>query len=502
MAEDGRNYKTSASRREILKAATGLAAGTATLTLPAGTAVAQSAGDPDAAILERLLGANPATRRVLFKGGTILSVDPAVGNFAAGDILVTGKTIAAVGRDLVAAAQDGNAIVVDAADSILFPGMVDCHRHSWEGQLRAIISDSATLGEYMAATHQGFAPFYAPEDMYAGNLITALGCIDAGITCFIDNSHNSRSAAHSDAAIAALFDSGARAVHASGAPTYGEWDQQWPQDLERLARQYFSSDDQLVSLRIFSRGLVKADWENARRLGLWASMDGAGRPDAAALLADFKTSGLLDERRAINHGNGLSDPAWALIRDAGITVNVCPRSDSQWGLGPAAMGLQDALDHGVRPGLSVDNEAGYGTDLFTEMRIAFYLQRWTAHEAAVRKEKTPALLKVHDLLEFATIRGAENAGLAKKVGSLTPGKEADIVFVRTRDINTMPLTNAVSTVVSYAHPGNVDAVFVAGAPRKWRGRLVGHDPTKIHKMVQDSRDRLFARRNIKLEVVG
>ena len=169
MAGEGRKSRTSASRREVLKAATGLAAGTAALTLPAGTAAAQAGNGGDAATLERLIGANPATRRVLFKGGTILSVDPATGNFAQGDILITGKTIAAVGRDLGAAAQDGNAIVVDAAGSILIPGMVDCHRHSWEGQLRAIIADSTTIGEYMAATHQGFAPFYAPDDMYAGN---------------------------------------------------------------------------------------------------------------------------------------------------------------------------------------------------------------------------------------------------------------------------------------------------------------------------------------------
>jgi cytosine/adenosine deaminase-related metal-dependent hydrolase len=502
MAEEGRQKRTATSRREALKAATGFAAGTAALALGINGGAAQAAGDPDAATLERLVGANPATRRVLLKGGTILSVDSAVGDFATGDILITAKTISAVGRDLGAAAQDGNAIVVDVTGSILIPGMVDCHRHSWEGQLRGIISDSATIGEYMAATHQGFAPFYRPEDMYVGNLITALGCIDAGITCFIDNSHNSRSAAHSDAAISALFDSGARAVHASGAPTFGEWERQWPQDLQRLQRQHFSSDDQLVTLRIFSRGLVKADWETARRLDLWVSMDGAGRPDAAELLQDFKASGLLDDRHAINHGSGLSETAWALIRDAGIAVNVCPRSDSQWALGPAAMGLQDALDHGVRPGLSVDNEVGYGTDLFTEMHIAFHLQRWTAHEAAMRKEKTPTLLTVRDLVEFATIRGAGNAGLAKKIGSLTPGKEADIVVIRTGDINTMPLTNAASTVASYAHAGNVDSVFIAGAPRKWRGRLVGHDMKKIHQMVQDSRDRLFARRNIKLDVVG
>jgi cytosine/adenosine deaminase-related metal-dependent hydrolase len=70
--------------------------------------------------------------------------------------------------------------------------MVDCHRHAWEGQIRGVIPNSATIGDSMGATHRGFAPFYHPDDMYVGNLITALGCIDAGITCFIDNSHSVR----------------------------------------------------------------------------------------------------------------------------------------------------------------------------------------------------------------------------------------------------------------------------------------------------------------------
>ena len=83
--------------------------------------------------------------------------------------------------------------------------MIDCHRHAWEGQIRGIIPNSASIGDYMGATHRGFAPFYRPEDMYVGNLATALGCLDAGITCFIDNSHNSRSPEHSDAAIQALL---------------------------------------------------------------------------------------------------------------------------------------------------------------------------------------------------------------------------------------------------------------------------------------------------------
>jgi cytosine/adenosine deaminase-related metal-dependent hydrolase len=304
--------------------------------------------------------------------------------------------------------------------------------------------------------------------------------------------------------VKALIDSGIRAVHASGAATFGEWDKQWPQDLGRLQKEFFTSEDQLVTLRIFSRGIVKADWETARRLGgLWVSIDGAGRPNSAELLADLKTSGLLSERCAINHGYGLDERAWQLIREAGISVNACPRSDTQWSLGGPTTGLQDTLNHGIRPGLSVDNEAAYSTDMFTEMRVAFHLQRWGAHQARVRKEpNAPVPLKMRDFLEFATVRGAENAGLKGKIGTLSPGKEADIVVVRAEDVNTMPLTNAVSTVVSYAHTGNVDSVFIAGNARKWRGGLVGQDLNQVRQMVRASRDRLFARRGVKLDVLG
>jgi cytosine/adenosine deaminase-related metal-dependent hydrolase len=498
----GASFEPTTSRRGLLKAGAGLAAGAAVAPLAPNAAVAQSQ-DSDAATLERLLGANSSSRRVLLKGGTVLSIDPTMGDFAPGDVLIEGKKISAIGRDLDPAGRDGNAIVVDAADAILIPGLIDCHRHAWEGQLRGIIPDSATIGEYMGATHRGFAPHYRADDMYVGNFITALGCIDAGITCMIDNSHNSRSAAHSDAAVKALFDSGIRAVHASGAATFGDWDQQWPQDLARLQREFFASEDQLVTLRLFSRGLTKADWQTADRLGLWLSIDGAGRENSADILQQFKAEGLLNERRSFNHGYGLSDVAWRLIRDAGISVNACPRSDTQWALGSGKLGLQDALNHGIRPGLSVDNETSYGTDMFTEMRVAFHLQRWGAHQAAARKEASPpAPLKMRDLLEFATIRGAENAALQRKVGTLTPGKEADIVVIRAEDINTMPLTNAVSTVVSYAHAGNVDSVFIAGNARKWRGKLVGHDLNRVRKMVHESRDRLFASRGVKVDVLG
>ena len=206
----------SRSRRDVLKAGALTAAASGATPFAAGTAAAQGQ-DADRATLDRLTQtAGASSRRILLKGATILSMDAKVGDFARGDILIEGKKIAAVGADLSAASAGADTIVIEAADRVIIPGMVDCHRHSWEGQLRGIIPNSATIGDYMGATHRGFAPFYQPEDMYVGNLATALGCLDAGITCVIDNSHNARSPAHSDAAIQAWFDSGLRAVHASG----------------------------------------------------------------------------------------------------------------------------------------------------------------------------------------------------------------------------------------------------------------------------------------------
>jgi hypothetical protein len=159
--------------------------------------------------------------RILLKGGVVLSLDAAVGDFARADVLIEGRKIVAVGRDLGAHAQ-----VVDCSGTIVMPGFVDCHLHAWEGQFRGVIPNAKTINDYNWATHAGPAPFYRPRDIYIGNLVTALNCINAGITCFLDNSHNSRSSAHSDAAIEALFHSGARAVHASGAPQRGTWDLQ------------------------------------------------------------------------------------------------------------------------------------------------------------------------------------------------------------------------------------------------------------------------------------
>jgi cytosine/adenosine deaminase-related metal-dependent hydrolase len=424
--------------------------------------------------------------RILLKGGVVLSLDAAVGDFAGADVLIEGKKILAVGPNLGANAQ-----VVDCSGTIVMPGFVDCHLHAWEGQFRGVIPNAKTISDYNWATHAGPAPFYRPRDIYIGNLITALNCINAGITCFLDNSHNSRSSEHSDAAIEALFHSGARAVHASGAPQRGTWDMQWPQDLIRLKAKYFSSDDQLVTLRMFTGLAAPNSIENvrlAKQLGLWITTEGGG----GAALPQLAALGLLDARHTFNHVGGVSEENWRLIREAGAQVNVCPRSDPQYALGPGINALQSALDHGMRPGFSNDNEMSYPVDMFMEMRVAFFTQRALAKNAVFREEPNPpAPIDIRDILEFATVQGAANCGLSHKVGTLTPGKEADVIVIRRDDVNTWPGANAVGTVVQYAMTPNVETVIIGGRIRKWNGRLLGVNMDRIRRLVLQSRAYLY-----------
>ena len=485
-------------RRTFLKAA--ILAGTArffsTQTKVAGGSTTTAGND---GTLNRLTGRNTdLNHHILLKGGTIITMDPVIGDFAKGDLLIQGKKIIAVGPNVKAPPQTH---VIDASNTIVFPGFVDCHRHAWEGQLRRIIPNATTLADYMGATHQFFGLHYRPQDIYVGNLVTALGCIDAGITCIIDNSNNSRSAEHSDAAIQALLDSGIRALHASGSPQAGEWDHQWPEDLIRLKQRYFNGDDQLVTLGMFSIGLNRANWALARQLGIRTCSEfDAG---FALQMDEFWRDKLLGPDNNYNHVFGLSDTTWQQIRDSGGTVNVCPRSDAQYAMGEAISGFQRALDHGARPGFSIDNEVSYGTDMFTEMHVAFSIQRaLAANHKFGGDTRAPAPVNVRTVLECATVNGAACAGLAGKCGALASGMQADVVMIRTDDINLYPPNNAIGTVVLAADIRNIDTVVIGGQVRKFRGKLVGVDMVKLRRLVDQSREYLFTKAGYKLDILA
>jgi 5-methylthioadenosine/S-adenosylhomocysteine deaminase len=469
------------TRRGALKAGAAFAAGAA-----AGGRLSDVAAAENPLRFERQPAVD-ANHRILLKGGTIISMDPKLGDLVQGDVLIEGKKIAAIAPALDAA----DAQVIDAHDTIIVPGFVDCHRHSWEAPLRRINPNSPTLADYSNATHLSFAKAYRPQDHYAANYLTAIGCIDAGITCVIDNSHNSRSADHSDAAVEALIDSGVRAVHASGPPTAGDWAHQWPQDLERLQKKYFSSTDQLVTLRMFS-GVSRENWALARKLGLRITTEFQGA-QAAALLDPLAQDKLVGPDNTFNHCGALPEKTWQIFVDTGANINVCPRSDAQYALGEGLCALQTAWNHGIKPGFSVDNETSYSTDMFMEMRVALYLQRAVAQNRRFSGDQNPPKpLMVRDVLYCATMGGARCAGLDDKIGSLAPGKEADLLVIRADDINLYPSNNAVGTVVQAAERSNIDTVIIGGRVRKYRGQVVGLDMVRLKAMVEESRSHLFS----------
>ncbi|GGP85425.1 amidohydrolase family protein [Saccharothrix coeruleofusca] len=433
--------------------------------------------------------------RVLFRNATVVTADPALGTLTEADLLVEGSTIAAVGRALPA----GDAVVVDATGLIAAPGFVDTHRHAWEAQLRRIMPDVDDLGSYVTETLMGYAPAYRPEDIHTGTKLAALTALDSGITTMLDFSHNSRTAAHSDAAVQALRDTGIRGVHAAMAPHFGTWDQQWPADLARLCAQH---TDDLLTFRLaclatdevagpdlaFGPRLAR----QAQELGIGVSVDAVfGRSSSRAIL-EWARQDLLGPHVTLIHATGLTAEAWRAIGDTGTTIALAPTSDAQIGLETAVPAVDEALAASVRPGLSIDVEVALSSDMFTQMRALLAIQRMRAVEGAYGTDRTPSRIGVADVLDFATLQGARTNGLERTTGSLAPGKQADLLLITAEAINTMPLNDPIGTIVLGADARNVDTVLVGGRVRKWAGELLDVDLAALRDEVTASRDHVLA----------
>ncbi|MFE5212794.1 amidohydrolase family protein [Streptomyces sp. NPDC056600] len=447
-----------------------------------------------AAVLEELRRRTADQRRILFTGATIVTMDPDLGVIAGGDLLVEGDTIAAVGRDLAA----DDAVVVDATGTILSPGFVDTHRHAWEAQLRRIMPDVDDLGGYVMSTLAGYATVYRPEDMYIGTRLAALTAIDSGITTMLDFSHNSRTREHSDAAIEALVDTGIRGVHASMGPHFGEWDRQWPGDLARVKDRYFSSDDQLLTLRLatlatdeiagpalaYGPELARV----AKDLGIGVSVDAVFGTSSSEAILRWAKDGVLSPDITLIHATGLTSDAWKAMGETGTTVALAPTSDAQIGLETAIPAIDEALSVGIRPGLSIDVEVALASDMFTQMRTLHAIQRMRAVNAAYGTDQQPSRITTHDVLDFATLQGARTNGLAAVTGSLTPGKKADLLVFQAEDINNMPLNDPIGTVVLGSDARNISAVLINGEPRKWNGNVLDVDLSALRAEVHASRE--------------
>jgi len=434
--------------------------------------------------------------KTLIRGGTVLSMDPTLGDLPTGDVLIEGEKILAVGPDL----SNGEVEVIDAEGMIVMPGFVDSHRHIWEGLLRNIGTDVPLEGRtsYISFVLHKLAPAFRPEDAYVGNLVSALGAIDAGITTLLDWSHIQDSPAHTDAVIQALNDSGLRAVFAYGFPWWGKWEERQPSWFVRAATEHFSSKDQKLTLALAAPGpeftdfeITRDHWKLARETDARITTHvGVGSYGQDGKLQEFGEAGLLGADTTYIHCTTLNDTEIQMIVDTGGTVSLASPVEMMMGHGMPP--IQKFLDRGLRPSISVDVETNVPSDLFNQMRSVLGLQR----AIATAEGKTP--VSTREVLGYATVEGAKANGLESKVGTLTPGKQADVILLRTDRMNVTPLNDPATAVVAGMDTGNVDTVLIGGRVMKRHGRLLHVDWPALRDKAAESRDFVIDKSGFKL----
>ena len=438
----------------------------------------------------------PPTDRKVIRGGTILTMDASIGELTAGDILIDGDRIVEIRPSI----SVNEAAAIDATGMIVMPGFVDSHRHIWEGLLRNIGTDVPLEGRtsYISFVLHKLAPAFRPEDAYVGNLISALGAIDAGITSLLDWSHIQGSPAHTDAVVKALEDSGLRAVFAYGFPWWGKWEERQPSWFVRAANEHFTTKDQKLTLALAAPGPEFTDfevsrdhWKLAREAGARITTHvGVGSYGQDSKVEEMGTAGLLGPDTTYIHCTTLNDIEIQMIVDTGGTVSLASPVEMMMGHGMPP--IQKFLDRGLAPSLSVDVETNVPNDMFNQMRSVLGLQR----AIATRDGKSPVTTR--QVLSYATIEGARANGLDDRTGSLTPGKKADVILLRTDRMNVTPMNDPATAVVAGMDTGNVDTVIIDGRVMKQGGKLLHVDWPSVRRQAEAARDHVIERSGFKL----
>jgi len=423
-------------------------------------------------------------KRVLIRCGWLVTLDPAIGDFKDGQLLIAGNRIEAVGRELGAAADE----VIDATDKIVMPGLVNAHMHTWETSLRGIAVEWMTP-DYHRHIHANLATRFGPEDNYVSNLIGALAQIDAGTTTLVDWCHNLTSLEMAERSIDGLVDSGIRAVFAHGTakpPTRegGTPFTHQPHPRERVAalrKGRLAGDDGRVTMAMAILGpdwgaweVVEHDIRLAREFGLVSSSHTRRREDCVVPdgYARMAKAGLLGPDHNLVHGTSYDHRDVAVVTDSGASLTSTVLVELHHHVGDPQVAAFRAA--GGMPSLGIDVEPFCSGHMFREMQAALLLVRGREVRHNALRGNSPFKrmpVRTREALEWATIGGARAFRMDKAIGTLSPGKKADIVMLRANDVNMAPVYDPVYSIVEIAGAGNVDTVIIDGVVRKQNGRL-------------------------------
>jgi len=435
----------------------------------------------------------------LLRGATIVTMD-AQGDLSQADLLVQGERIAAIAPSITAA----DAEVVDATGCIVIPGLVNAHMHTWQTALRGVAANW-TLLEYFQKMHAGLATAFAPEDLYIATRMGALNQLNCGTTTLADWCHNNPTPQHNDAAIEGLLSTGIRAAFFHGTPKPDPkpgqvpfWEVPHPRaEVERLlkahqGRALLAIHAAVLGPHYSTLDVAMHDFRMARELGLIASLHqggGAARtPDGWERL---EAVGLLGPNINIVHGHALTDAQLERFCALGMSFSAAAESEMSQGHGHPLTGRLRRF--GRAPSLGVDLESVLSGDMLTQARVALGIQRSLDNVAYRELHGTippTSTITAREALAWVTVEGARMLQQLDRIGTLAPGKQADLVVLRASDLNMQPVHDPVASVVFQASLANVDSVMVAGQWRKRAGKLLAGDLTGDLRRLRSSGEKI------------
>jgi 5-methylthioadenosine/S-adenosylhomocysteine deaminase len=421
-------------------------------------------------------------------GARVVSMDPDIGELAVGDVHVRDGEIVAIGPSLDVAAPR-----IDAAGMVAMPGLVDTHWHLWNSLYRAMSSSSPETAYFPLNAANGVRCL--PDDLFHGARLSLVDALDQGVTTVHDWAHNLRSPEHADANLRAHVAIGLRGRFSYGSFQGLPWTSTIDlEDVERVGREWFDADRlPLMHLGLAGRApgqspesVYRTEYDVARSLGLPVSYHAnsnraLGELSMIRRMADER---MLTPDTQLVHALYTTEAELSAVRESGASISISPWSELLIGYGiPPVRRLEEA---GVLLTLSVDTTALTGTaDLWSVLRLTAALHRGQAEEELA--------VGTRRVLQMATIDAARSLGLGDVVGSLTPGKRADLILVRTHDVTTAPVTDVTNTLVLAAGPQDVDTVIVDGRIRKQGGRLLDVDAVEVVRETEDALAVLLAR---------
>ncbi|MEU0686138.1 amidohydrolase family protein [Streptomyces uncialis] len=434
--------------------------------------------------------------RLLIKGATVLTMDPALGDLTTGDILVVGDRISAVGSEL----SDPDAEVIDARGMIAIPGLIDTHMHAWQTPLKGLHASGWTFDDYQSRVFC-LREHFGVEDIHDATLAGSVEMLDAGVTGVLDFCHNVMSPQHAEAALKAHRATGQRTLWAYG--MLGDLDGSPEEDgwrLDHISALREETGDggllrigmALASIERGSMGRIDKEIGLARELGMRMTL----HQNPAGQIRALHEAGLLGPDIVPAHANAADDEELELIAACGGGISFTP--ECEFGGGRSMTVLNRAHRAGVTPSLGIDTPARVPIDLFAAMRLTFLLMRsvdaFDEREAGryplTRRPGIP-LVEPRHMLEYATVNAARAIGLGDDLGRLAPGQLADIVLVDPEPYG-VALGDPAAHVVLRTQPRDVDTVVVGGMVRKRAGRLTGLDRADAGAATRAVRERIFA----------